>query len=155
MFMGSELVNAGVIPLAEDFCLGTALATIMHATVTLISEDGCIGVTLVDGRSNQCAWLETGSNAGIMLVPGDTVLVLLPAGTEKGVVLGRVGRYRAPEPPVPQPNVTIEAGETLTLKCGESSVDLRADGKVMVRGEDVLLRAKGTQRIRAGTVAIN
>ena len=27
-----------------------------------------------------------------------------------------------------------------------------ADGKVMVRGEDVLLRAKGTQRIRAGNV---
>jgi hypothetical protein len=51
--------------------------------------------------------------------------------------------------------MTLTATETLTLKCGEASVNLRADGQVMVKGEDVLLRAKGTQRIRAGNVAIN
>ena len=33
--------------------------------------------------------------------------------------------------------------------------DLRADGKVRSRGDDVLVRAKGTQRIRAGSVSIN
>jgi hypothetical protein len=43
----------------------------------------------------------------------------------------------------------------LSLKCGDASIDLRADGKVMIRGEDVLVRAKGTKRIRAGTVSIN
>ena len=41
------------------------------------------------------------------------------------------------------------------LRCGEASLDLRADGKVLLRGDDVLVRAKGTQRIRAGTVSIN
>ena len=153
--MDGKLAKAVVIPLMKDLDSGAAPETVMRATVTLIAEDGCIQVRLADGRYNQCDWLETDSNTGIMLVPGDTVLVLAPAGTEKGVVVGRIGPYRAPKPPVPQPNVTIEAGEKLTLKCGESSVDLRADGKVMVRGEDVLLRAKGTQRIRAGTVAIN
>ncbi|CAN5421075.1 hypothetical protein BH11PSE9_BH11PSE9_04260 [soil metagenome] len=63
-----------------------------------------------------------------------------------------MGRYN---PPAVQAIVTIEANESLTLKCGEASIDLRADGQVMVRGEDVLLRAKGTQRIRAAKVAIN
>ena len=90
--------------------------------------------------------------AALRLAVGDELIALLPEEQGRGVVVGRVGRYRVA---LAQPNVTVEATETLTLKCGEASIDLRADGKVMVRGEDVLLRAKGTQRIRAGTVSIN
>ena len=86
------------------------------------------------------------------LAAGDRLLVLPPGGGQLGVVIGRIGRFT---PPQPQANLTLEATESLTLKCGEASVDLRADGKVMVRGDDVLIRAKGTQRIRAGNVAIN
>ena len=78
--------------------------------------------------------------------------MLAPPGSDKAVVLGRIGLYVAPRS---EAHLSIEASESLTLKCGAASIDLRADGKVMVRGEDVLLRAKGTQRIRAGTVSIN
>jgi len=92
------------------------------------------------------------SGTSMAMEPGDIVLVLPPAGGEPGIVIGRIGRYT---PPQPHANLTLEATESLTLKCGEASVDLRADGKVMVRGDDVLIRAKGTQRIRAGNVAIN
>ena len=77
-----------------------------------------------------------------------------PCDAERPVVLGRIGALPAPGEAVVQ-NLVIAASETLTLRCGESSVDLRADGKLMVRGDDVLVRAKGTQRIRAGSVAIN
>lgn len=84
--------------------------------------------------------------------PGERVLMALTGEGERPVVVGRI--VPRPAPAVPS-NVTIEATDTLTLKCGDASVDLRADGKVMVRGDDVLLRAKGTQRIRAGHVAIN
>jgi len=83
---------------------------------------------------------------------GDSVLVAWPGQGYNGcagVVLGRIGDSTAPA------SLVIEATESLTLKCGDASVDLRADGKVMVRGDDVLIRAKGTQRIRAGNVAIN
>ena len=91
------------------------------------------------------------SAATVSLSAGDQLLALLNVSLDQGVALGRVGRYL----PSASPHVTLEASESLTLKCGEASIDLRADGKVMVRGEDVLLRAKGTQRIRAGTVSIN
>ena len=117
-----------------------------------ISEEGTLLVRTSDGFEFPCDWLEGPATAGIKLEPGDRLLVVPPSNGENGVVLGRIGRYHEPKP---EPNVIIEASETLTLKCGEASVDLRNDGKVMVRGEDVLLRAKGTQRIRAGTVAIN
>lgn len=129
----------------------------VRATVARIEDDGTLTVATSDGRvlRSECLHplgastviLETGG-----ILPGDAVLVLPPQGDALAVVLGRIGPLsdrRAPE------NVNLTATGTLTLQCGASSVDLRADGKVMIRGEDVLVRAKGTQRIRAGTVAIN
>jgi hypothetical protein len=124
----------------------------IRAELLAINEDGVLAVRTTDGYEFPCDWLEGNATAGIKLGHGDRLLVVPPMDGENGVVLGRIGRYQEPKP---EANVTLEAGETLTLKCGEASVDLRKDGKVMVRGEDVLLRAKGTQRIRAGTVAIN
>jgi hypothetical protein len=123
-----------------------------RAELLSIGIEGKLQVRTAEGWEFPCDWLEGPATAGIRLQPGDRLLVAPPTDGENGVALGRIGRYQEPKP---EANVTIEAGETLTLKCGEASVDLRKDGKVMVRGEDVLLRAKGTQRIRAGTVAIN
>lgn len=123
----------------------------LRAELMAINKDGSLLVS-AQGREFLCDWLETQANGGIRLEPGDRLLVLPPSDGELGVVLGRIGRYQKPQP---QEHVTIEAGETLTLKCGEASVELRKSGLAMVKGEDVLLRAKGTQRIRAGTVAIN
>jgi len=117
-----------------------------------IRDDGVLLVQMPGGEPCACDWLENATTAALALAIGDTVLVMPASGDAAAVVLGRVGRYRAPQV---QANLTLEASESLTLKCGEASVDLRADGKVMVRGEDVLLRAKGTQRIRAGNVSIN
>lgn len=123
-----------------------------RATLIAIEDDGNLRVRTADGGECSCDWLEAAAVVGPPLAAGDAVLVLPAAAGAKAVVLGRVGRYRAP---AIEKHVAIEASETLTLKCGDASVDLRADGKVMVRGEDVLLRAKGTQRIRAGSVSIN
>lgn len=124
----------------------------IRATLTTIQDDGLLLVTDPAGQTFVCEWLETPWNAGTGLRPGDVVLVTPGADQQLGVVLGRVGRYRAP---APEKNVTVEARESLSLKCGESSIELRADGKLMVKGEDVLVKARGTQRIKAGTVNIN
>jgi hypothetical protein len=127
----------------------------LRGQLLAVEADGMLRVKVGSGREFLCAWLETGANSAVELTAGDTLLVLPPVGDEFGVALGRIGRYKPPQPATPQPHVTIEATETLVLKCGEASVDLRADGKLMIRGEDMLLRAKGTQRIKAGSVNIN
>jgi hypothetical protein len=139
-------------PEAGPLGQAAGLATHTGALVS-VREDGWLVVQLDDANQLACLWLDTGSLGPRPLQAGDVVLVLVPPSGRPPVVLGRIGAYQPT--PQPQPTVTIEATESLTLKCGEASVDLRADGKVMVRGEDVLLRAKGTQRIRAGNVAIN
>jgi hypothetical protein len=116
------------------------------------TADGSLRVLNNNGDAYLCDMLDNGGGP-LALHPGDLLLALPPDNTGRGVVLGRVGPWRAPQP---QARLTLEATEVLTLKCGEVSIDLRAaDGKLMLRGEDLLLRAKGSQRLRAGSVAIN
>lgn len=155
--MKLQHVSARVVELASDDQAASSLAsnTPRPARLVEIGSDGSLTGQTSDGRLHACDWLAGSATFGVALAVGDTVLMLpMPPGY-RPVVIGRVGRYSAPTTGVTLPNVTIEASESLSLKCGEASIDLRADGKVMVRGEDVLLRAKGTQRIRAGTVSIN
>lgn len=47
------------------------------------------------------------------------------------------------------------AERKLTLRCGEASLTLTHDGKVLIRGTYVSSRSSGMQRIRGGTVCIN
>lgn len=130
------------------------LDRVIRGELTDIRSDGLLVVRGADGRDFLCECLQAAMGREALCV-GDRVLAVLPAGSEPGVVCGRIGRYSSPEPAAPSKEVAIEATERLSLRCGESSVDLRADGKVMIRGEDVLIRARRTQRIKAGTVNIN
>ncbi len=115
-----------------------------------IDSAGGLIVRTADGRQFVCDWLDDGGVTDLKC--GDELLALEPASLARGVALGRIGRYM---PPQPASDLSIQAANSLTLQCGESSLTLRADGKVLLKGDDVVIRAKGTQRIRAGTVAIN
>jgi hypothetical protein len=146
-----------LLPTAASSDEGKAAGTIARGFILDLPESGEIVVRVPRASiSVPCDFLEPLGQANPVLRVGDEVLVLLPEGDqERGCVLGRVGKYRTGASAQPQDHVVIEAGETLSLKCGESSVDLRKDGKLMIRGNDVLSRAKRTQRIKGGSVAIN
>jgi hypothetical protein len=51
--------------------------------------------------------------------------------------------------------VCIEGRDEVVLRCGEASITLQRDGKVVVRGTRITSTAKGTHRIRGGSVQIN
>jgi hypothetical protein len=51
--------------------------------------------------------------------------------------------------------VVLEGKDEVVLRCGEASVTLRRDGKVIVRGTYVETQAKGINRIKGGAVKIN
>jgi len=136
------------LPTAETLTPATPQRTELLA----IREDGGLLVRNTAGQKYYCDWLENSSNAAISLTIGDCLLCIPATAQEQGVALGRISTYQAPQP---QQHLTLEATDSLTLKCGAAAVELRSDGRAIVKGEDVLLRAKGTQRIRAATVAIN
>jgi hypothetical protein len=51
--------------------------------------------------------------------------------------------------------VEVEAADELVLRCGEASIVLRRNGRVVIRGTYVETRSKGVNRIKGGSVLIN
>lgn len=51
--------------------------------------------------------------------------------------------------------VVVEAASELVLRCGEASLTLRADGKVVVRGTQILSHSSGPHRLKGGSFSIN
>jgi hypothetical protein len=51
--------------------------------------------------------------------------------------------------------VKLSAQDEIVLECGESSITLRRNGRVIIRGVQVDSLASGTQRIRGGQVRLN
>ena len=51
--------------------------------------------------------------------------------------------------------VVITGEEEVELRCGEASITLSKSGKLVIRGASVETRAKGTNRIKGGSVQIN
>ena len=94
------------------------------------------------------------------LVPGMTVLLLLQED-HGPVILGHIGELgrdvTAGKTGAKQaePNVLIEASESLTLRCGASSLVMRKDGKVVLKGKRLLSRASQANKIKGASVNIN
>jgi hypothetical protein len=51
--------------------------------------------------------------------------------------------------------VVIEGAQEVMLRCGDASITLRPDGKVILRGAYIETTATGVNRIRGGSVKIN
>lgn len=51
--------------------------------------------------------------------------------------------------------LAFDAADEIVLRCGESSITLRRNGRVVIRGAYVETRAAGVNRIKGGTVQIN
>lgn len=136
--------------------------SLQRGLVQLAEADGSISVDC-DQRPGtvRCALLFTADGAKLDLSPGDAVLVWLPSPlSADGVVLGRIGAglagLLAPHNAKQMPDeLVVEAKQQLTLKCGEGSITLRGDGKVLIQGKDLISRAQRTNRIKGGSVAIN
>ncbi len=66
--------------------------------------------------------------------------------------------------PVPAPTVEVHrdaerlvftAEQEIELRCGQASITLTKAGKVLIRGEYLLSRSSGVNRITGGSVQIN
>jgi hypothetical protein len=80
----------------------------------------------------------------------------------KAVIIGCVEQLSGIELGVSKEPVTIDAetivltsDKEIVLRCGDASITLRKDGRVVVRGAYVETRASGVNRIKGGTVQIN
>ena len=72
-----------------------------------------------------------------------------------GIVRDRIETVGPTENVAREAVVEIEAESALHLRVGEASIVLRADGRVEIRGLEIVSIAEGTNRILGGTVGIN
>ncbi len=127
--------------------------TSYRATVVGILQSGEILVEC-DGCDEPavCDYLQTAQHDPVLLSLGDEVLIAPPSEAGgKGCVLGKVGRYRAPD----RRRVELAADEELSLKCGDSTITIRATGQILLNGKDIVSQAKRSNRIRGGSIQLN
>lgn len=126
---------------------------IMRGRIADISHDGELMVEQgTDVPCLPCDFLRTSSGPLPLIRGGDVVLYIRDGDGEHGYVLGVVQRYAAEEMPS---RLTIEARERVELRCGTSSVTMTKEGAVLVKGEQLVSRASGVNKIKGAAVKIN
>jgi len=56
---------------------------------------------------------------------------------------------------VDRKRLVIDAADEIVLRCGEASITLTSAGKVLIKGNYLLSRSSGANRIKGGSVQIN
>jgi hypothetical protein len=128
--------------------------TVVRGEVSRVHDDRVYVRAEGDAREWPCVVLCTSDAHALRCAPGDHVVFVAGNG-DTGIVLGRVGApQREYVPDVPD-ELTLEAASQLSLKCGEGSITIRADGKILIKGKNLVSLALETNRIKGGSVAIN
>ena len=78
-----------------------------------------------------------------------------PPVEENEVAVPVDGPERADEALIDGERVVLSADKEIVLQCGKASITLTRAGKILIRGEYVLSRSAGTNRIKGGSVQIN
>ena len=72
-----------------------------------------------------------------------------------GLMHGGFAPATRPEARVDDQRIELNAEKEIVLRCGKSSITLTRAGKILIRGEYVLTRSSGVNRIQGGSVQIN
>jgi hypothetical protein len=82
------------------------------------------------------------ANASPPLVPHSRPATAAPATENRSLVLDL-------------DRLVIEGRDEVVLRCGQGSITLRADGKIVIKGTQLVSRASDTNKIRGASVQIN
>lgn len=83
-----------------------------------------------------------------------------PAGELESLLQAPVSHTATPEPQVIEADidgrrVKIVARDQIVLECGEASITLHRNGRIVIKGTYVETSSEGTNRIKGGQVRIN
>ena len=74
------------------------------------------------------------------------------------IIIGRLQEHAAPAAPtfkVDGERIVLRAEREIELRCGDASIVLTKAGKVLIRGNYVLTRSRGANKIKGAFVDIN
>ncbi|MCR9165749.1 MAG: DUF6484 domain-containing protein [Nannocystaceae bacterium] len=93
--------------------------------------------------------------AVLMFVAGSPNPVLLGLRQPNPVIEGTMDEPEGASAIVDGKKVRLEGQDEIVLRCGKSSITMRRNGRVVIRGVQVESRATGRNRIKGGAVLIN
>lgn len=141
----------------EQFSEHIDVASICRGRVVAVTHDGQLFVDLdADGDPIYCDVVLT-SAGNLDWNGGEHVLVWRASVGATGVVIGRIGKLLNKESAsqeIPD-SLVLEAKHSLTLRVGEGSITIREDGKILIKGKDLVSHAQRMNRIKGGAVSIN
>ncbi|MBC7994497.1 MAG: hypothetical protein H7Z15_14805 [Rhizobacter sp.] len=158
----TTVVRKGEV-VAAAFGAGQQVAV---ATVANIDADGTPWIQL-NGMPDPVLARVVGE---VSASKGDDVAVVFEGGDRtRPIILGAVLARLATPPAAatsaaagPEQELVVngktlrlQAETELSLNCGNASILLRRDGKLIIKGTEVVSRASGTHKIRGGLVNIN
>jgi hypothetical protein len=160
-------------PVAPDDRTANA-GTARIATIAALEPDGTPLVDLGERGAVVPARLAvraTRERMELAIAGHHQVVVLFEGGDRlRPLVVGFIETVDPlPEPAAPAPDaripivevdadgrrLVVTAQDELVLQCGQASITLRRNGRVIVRGTYVETHSEGTNRIRGGQVQIN
>lgn len=139
---------------------------VQWGTVRYISEDGLVHV-LPDGRDDVflvCEILNTVYfDDPDRLIGGHVIFAPPPNDNALGCVLGVIGTVMHSvtetsddsNKTIKGKSIEIIAEDKLVIQCGEGKITIGPDGTVIIRGQRVLSRAKGVNKVKGAAVQIN
>lgn len=129
----------------------------LRTTLVGVTEQGICLVAVDAARTPiECDVMQTSEIGLLQLTVGDEVMVWLSSSPgQRGVIMGRVGPSAAANAGEGPDHLVLAATKNLTLQCGKGSITLRGDGKVLIKGKELVSSAEGMNRLKGGAVAIN
>ena len=140
---------------------GTARNSAPQLGVVIALEEGRPIVRLVgSGEEIAVTVLSTVSDAEVVeAIEAKRPALVLRSG-DGGVLLGWTRaevEESAPEAPEEKPPETLllEAEKRIEIRCGDSSLVLEENGKVVLRGSYLLSRSTGPNKVKGATIELN
>lgn len=139
---------------------------IMEGKILYIKSTGEIVVESDNGLEVSCYFLRTSAGAPPKFAPGASVLFVMDERYCLGYVLGIVEKY-LPEQHKLQDDalslfqrendkeIILDASERVEFRCGKSSLLMNKEGKVVLKGSDIVSRASRNNKIKGSSVRIN
>jgi hypothetical protein len=131
---------------------GEAASVVCAGRVVRIEANGDV---LVDFRGNKLGPIRARVATNETLDGKDEPVLLLFENGDRGrpIIVG-VLRDGVPRRE-PKRTLVLEAADEITIAVGKSSITLRRDGRVVIKGTELVSRASGTNKIRGASVKIN
>jgi hypothetical protein len=134
--------------------------------ITMTAEGEILVGNDLEGLSLSCDFLRTSDAPPPKLNPGDSVLYIVDEMRERGYVLGVIQKYLPEEEKSqnqllsldqmePLRKIQFNAEEKIELRCGKSSLSMDREGKVIIKGDQLVSRASGVNKIKGAAVKIN